>query len=438
MTASSEDGADFCFVHAADLHLDTPFKGVSAKAPEVAKALREASLDAFDQVIELCLGREAAFLVIAGDVYDGAVRGLRAQLRFRDGLERLSEAGVRSFVAHGNHDPVEEGWSAVERWPELVHVFAADQVEAVAVEVKGKVLATVLGISYPTREVTENLALRFAPGKGVGGLKVGVLHCNVAGAPSGHLPYSPCTVDDLLSIGLDYWALGHVHTRSVLAGRPFGSEPWIVYPGNLQGRSPKPSELGPKGASVVTVRGGRVAAVEHVDCDQVRIVRLDVDVSEIPDLPELQAELSSRAAQELDAAAARSLVIQASLSGRGDLHQELIRPGVAEDLLAALNDDRPATPRFAYFNSLEDRSRPTVDVAQLRHGDDFAADVIATADELASKLAGGLLEESYLSELLGKAPREIERLLGEIAREAPQSLAEEGAATALDYLGVGS
>ena len=94
---------DFSFVHAADLHLDTPFKGIGSTAPFVAEQLREASLAAFDSLVELCLERRAAFLVVAGDVYDGPERGLRAQLRFRDGLARLSDAGISSFVVHGNH-----------------------------------------------------------------------------------------------------------------------------------------------------------------------------------------------------------------------------------------------------------------------------------------------------------------------------------------------
>ena len=120
--------ASFCFVHAADLHLDTPFAGVHAVAPFVAQELREASLAAFDAIVELCLERKAAFLVVAGDIYDGAERGLRAQLRFAAGLDLLSREGIPSFVVHGNHDPVKTGWSAVSSWPAGVTVFTSDEV----------------------------------------------------------------------------------------------------------------------------------------------------------------------------------------------------------------------------------------------------------------------------------------------------------------------
>ena len=112
-------------------------------------SLREASLAAFDSLVELCLERRAAFLLIAGDIYDGPERGLRAQLRFRDGLARLSEAGIPSFVVHGNHDPVETGWSALSGpWPESVTVFASGAVQAVTVESDGIPLATVQGVSF--------------------------------------------------------------------------------------------------------------------------------------------------------------------------------------------------------------------------------------------------------------------------------------------------
>src|ERR1039457_5657412 len=137
---------DFSFVHAADLHLDTPFKGIGETAPLVAERLREASLAAFDALVELCLVREAAFVLVAGDIYDGAERGLRAQLRFRDGLERLSLAGISSFIVLGNHDPVRTGWSAIgDSWPERTTIFGADEVGVVAVERDGCQIATVQG-----------------------------------------------------------------------------------------------------------------------------------------------------------------------------------------------------------------------------------------------------------------------------------------------------
>ena len=291
----------FRFVHAADLHLDTPFEGLRDTAPAVGRALRDASLEALDALVDLCIEVDAAFLVIAGDVYDGPERGLRAQLRFRAGLERLSHFGVRVLVVHGNHDPTEEGWSAIREWPEGVHVFGSERVEAV--EIDG--VATVYGISYPRSDVRENLALAFPrkAGRSEGtGLRVGVLHCN-AGGHAGHAPYAACNLDDLTGAAIDYWALGHVHAREVLC-----EDPWVVYPGNLQGRSPHAGERGEKGAMVVDVEDGRVAAVTFRALDRVRFLVSELDVSSASDLGEVESRLR---AQRVSRGAARCAAISA-------------------------------------------------------------------------------------------------------------------------------
>src|SRR6478672_7542537 len=150
----------FRFVHAADLHLDTPFAAIGRVAPEIAGRLRDASLEAYDALTRLAIEREAAFVVFAGDIYDCADRGVRAQLRFLRGVERLGEKRIPVFVAHGNHDPL-DGWSAIRRAPANLTVFGAGTVETHPVTRDGELLAHVCGVSYARRDVSENLALGF-------------------------------------------------------------------------------------------------------------------------------------------------------------------------------------------------------------------------------------------------------------------------------------
>lgn len=427
---------DFSFVHAADLHLDTPFKGIGSSAPAVAERLREASLQAFDRLVELCLARRVAFLVVAGDIYDGPERGLRAQLRFRDGLARLSEAGIRSFVVHGNHDPVETGWSALSGpWPELVTVFGPGQPGAVTVTRDGLPLATVQGVSFAQRAERENLALRFgrAPGPGI---QVGVLHCNVGGAATGYDDYSPCSLEQLRSAGLDYWALGHIHTRAVLSGTPGGHEPWVVYPGNLQARSPKPSERGAKGAMLVRVRAGRVAEVEPVGCDVVRFQLVTADIGRLADLAEVRSALSAAARSELGRAEGRSLVVLGRLVGRSDLHYELARPGSVPDLLTTLRDEFAEEDPFCWWDSVEDASRPALDLERTRAGADFAGDLVRLAEELRTRLAHeeGALDELALELSDGlPGPLRTRRLLDEVL-SPPEDLVERALLLALGEL----
>jgi DNA repair exonuclease SbcCD nuclease subunit len=402
---SDADGSSFSFVHAADLHLDTPFKGVHAVAPFVAEALREASLAAFDSIVQLALERRAAFIVVAGDVYDGADRGIRAQLRFRDGLARLADAGTPSFVVHGNHDPVTTGWSAVRSWPDGVTIFGSQDVEVVPVLRGGEQLATVQGISYARRETTENLALRY--GRPVGqSFHVGVLHCNVQGAGQGHGEYSPCTIADLRRAGLDYWALGHVHQHRILSESHGPGDPHIVYAGNSQARSPRPSERGPKGAVVVHVATGRTERIEPVACDKVRFDEIECPVDAIGSLDALEEQLVGRADDALARADGRSLVLRARLVGAGPVHRDLVREGTVDGLLRHLRDAAGAPAVFCWWDALEDATTAQHDLGAVRERGDFSADLLELAEELAKDPGAAAV---LAGDLIAAVPRVLRR-----------------------------
>lgn len=364
---------NFRFLHAADLHLDTPFSSLTGVPDLVARELREASLRAFSSLIELALAEEVAFVVLAGDIYDGSARGVRAQLAFRDGLQRLSDAGIHSFVAYGNHDPVQEGWSAIDSFPERVTIFPADAVATVPIEIDGVQVATVSGISYAKAATTDNLALRFEPAKGRG-FHVGVLHTNV-GDTSDHAQYSPCTLDDLRATGHHYWALGHVHRRQALAA----GSPHVVYPGNLQGRSAKPSEQGPKGALLVEVSGTTVTESRFVPLDKVRFETVEVSIDD-RSLEGLEQVLVDAAAEQLQLADGSSVVLRAVIGGRGQLHQDLAGHDRRLEMLQRLRDLAPLTVPFIWWDRIEWQTRPPVDLADRYGGDDFVADLLRVSE----------------------------------------------------------
>ena len=149
----------FRFVHAADLHLDSPFTGIRETAPQVADILRRATFEAYDRLITLCIGRHVDALLVAGDIFDGADRSLAAQIQFVRGLERLNDAGIRAFICHGNHDPL-DGWGARLAMPSNVHQFG-ERAEAVPVDPQFSSGPVVCGISYPTREIRTSLLSEF-------------------------------------------------------------------------------------------------------------------------------------------------------------------------------------------------------------------------------------------------------------------------------------
>ena len=374
----------WCFVHAADLHLDTGFEGIGRLDEGLARRLRDASLQAFDALVDLTLERDAAFLVLAGDVYDGAERGLRAQLRFEQGVRRLADAGIRTFVAHGNHDPLVSGWQLVTDWPDPVHVFGHDGVESVVVERAGRPVAVVQGVSYAETAERRNLARLFGRTE-LEVPHVAVLHTNV-GEVGEHANYAPCSTDDLRRRGIDYWALGHVHQRQVVLDGS-GDDPWAYYPGNLQGRSPKATEQGPKGASVVAVRGGRVQAPEHVSLDRARFAEVTVDVAAHPTLGEVERALAAGGDDAVARADGRLVVLRGRLTGRGPVHHELARPDAMEELRGALADRLVGTG--AAWTAVRDRTGPPTDADALSSIVDLLAatdvdDATVTARALAT------------------------------------------------------
>lgn len=416
----------FRFVHAADLHLDTPFEGVRQVAPRIADALRDASLDAWDGLVELTIEQDAAFLLLAGDIYDGAERGVRAQLRFLRGLERLTQKGIQVFVVHGNHDPL-DGWSAIPRFPDGVKVFGAE-VEAAPVVHGGERLATVYGISYSSRNVTDNLAARFRKGQGAG-LHIGLLHCN-AGNNLLHAQYSPCTLDDLRSSGMDYWALGHIHQHQVM-----DRDPWVVYAGNLQGRSPKPSEQGEKGALVVEVQGHRVQGVRFVALDRVRFITLDVDVSDAGGLPDVARDLRASAARARAAGVGRGLVLRATLTGRGGPHADLRRPGAVEELLEDLRGDVEGERPFLWWEWVQDDTTTALDREAIRARGDFSAELVRVSQSLFSDTGSAAAFLAAQEEPLRRA---IRRLLPDVDPAEAADLLRDAEELALEMLDGGS
>ncbi|MDI9600264.1 MAG: DNA repair exonuclease [Acidobacteriota bacterium] len=369
----------FRFIHAADLHLDTPFQGVARPAPGVARALREASLEAWERLVDLALERRVLFVLLAGDIHDGAERGLRAQIRFLAGVRRLDEAGIRTFVVHGNHDPL-DGWSAVTGWPAGVTVFGAQRVESVPVELHGAQVAVVHGISYARREVRENLALRFSRAGGPG-LHIGLLHANV-GSSAEHAAYAPCTLGDLAASGMDYWALGHIHRRQVLRD----GAPWVVYPGDTQGRSPKPSETGAKGCYLVSVAGGVVEGLEFCPLDAVRFVEHRCDVAGAADVGALHARLAEALDMLRGEHQGLALLVRLVLEGRGPVAADLARDGVGDDLRATLRETFGVLEPFLWVESIVNATRSALDrvAIRARGADDFAAGLLAYADTLSA------------------------------------------------------
>src|SRR5580700_895405 len=96
--------AKFSFLHAADLHLGSPFEGLSLKDEELARRFAGASREAFRALVDAALAEKVAFVVIAGDIYEWEWRDASIGLFFNRELARLDRAGIGVFLLKGNHD----------------------------------------------------------------------------------------------------------------------------------------------------------------------------------------------------------------------------------------------------------------------------------------------------------------------------------------------
>lgn len=338
----------------------------------VATQLSDATFGAFDRIIDLCVEHRADFLLISGDVYDGQDRSLPAQLHFRDGLRRLSDHGIAAFVVHGNHDPL-DGWAATLRWPESAHVFGGSSVERIPIVKGGETLAYIYGTSYPTQETRQHLARGFRRHTG-DAFAIGILHCNV-GTNTGHEPYAPCNLDDLIEAAMDYWALGHVHNHAVL--RP--GSPTVVYAGNPQGRNPR--ELGPRGCYLVQVSGDGHVTPRFVPTDVVRWFWESLSIEKIEDEEALLAQLETLCDTIGEQADGRHAVCRVTIRGRGPMHNSLIRPGFVNDLAQRLRDDWGQRVPFVWVERVDLETSRVIDVEARRTGQDFVGDLLRLFNE---------------------------------------------------------
>ena len=357
----------FKFIHCSDLHIDSPFKGFSSMGHPLAEVLRKSTYQAFQNIVELALKEKVEAVLIAGDIYDGSDKSLEAQLKFRRGLQELSDAGIDTFIVNGNHDPL-DSWSASLDWPERVHMFSGTQVECIPVKRNGIVKAHIHGISYPKRDVRENLAQKFSRGNAEG-FAIGLLHCNV-GHQSGHDNYAPCSMDDLISSGMDYWALGHIHRFQVLRK----SSPAIVYSGNSQARHRR--EAGEKGCCLVTLNESATPLVEFIPNDAVRYIQEEVDLVGVISLEEVIHAVRLKCESLADKNKERDIFLDLLLNGRTQVHFELQREDSIKELQAEIRTYFQGRTPSIWLN-LKVNTAGIYDIDSLREGKDFVADLIS-------------------------------------------------------------
>ncbi len=383
----------FRFFHAADIHLDSPLRGLAGQEGSAVSRVRTATREALDTLIGLAIKENVDFLVIAGDLYDGDWRDYKTGLFFVAQMGRLNKEGIPVYLLHGNHDAESQITGRLDL-PDNVHVFGTRNPVTFAID---KLKVALHGQSFRQRDVTDNLVPNY-PAPVSGAFNIGVLHTGLGGMGS-HENYAPCAIEDLTNKGYDYWALGHVHQASVLHEKPH-----VVFPGNLQGRHAR--ETGTKGASLVIVEDGDIVEVTAVPCDVVRWAVLTVSLANaenVGDVIDRVHDAVEAAASEADG---RLLACRIVLEDRTAVHDQLV---ASEDRMLAearacalgLGDE------VAWVEKVVIRTEPEVDAQTLSERND-------AIDELQRLLQEATGDRDLLAE--------IEDDIGKLVRQLPHEL----------------
>lgn len=358
------------FIHAADLHIDSPLRGLDRYEGAPVEQLRGASRRALIALVDLALAETVELVVLAGDIFDRDLGDFHAAMFFRRQMLRLTGAGVRVFVVKGNHDAEGQIGRKLPDVPGL-HIFSARAAEVIDLPELG---VAVHGRSFPDRFVPEDLVPGYrdaVPGR----FNIGVLHTSLTGR-IGHDPYAPTDLATLEAKGYDYFALGHVHAREVV--REAG--PRIVFPGNLQGRHV--GETGSKGCDIVEVRDQRIVSAEHVALDVVRWHWLQLPAEGLDSVNALALRFHEACDRLVDGAGDRLHAMRVTVTGESALQAlEAAEPGsIAAALQAATQDYRRAT---LWIESVRLDLRSPLDRATLRQREDAGGEVSRLVDELA-------------------------------------------------------
>lgn len=271
----------FRFVHTADLHLDAPLTAMALRDPDLAREVGIASRAAFSRIVDLCIHEDAAFLLIAGDLWDGEHSSTKTPRFLKQELLRLREAGIRCFIIRGNHDALARQTGELDA-PDNTVLFSG-RPSTSEIEIRGHRVA-IHGLSFRDPHAPESLLPRY-PAPRPGAFNIGMLHTSLNGSP-GHDPYAPCALGDLDGHGYHYWALGHVHRRSEHVGRTT-----IVMPGIPQGRDI--GEAGPTSVTLVDVADDHAVTLDQRAVASIRFERVDVDCSPAADWSGLLALLEA-------------------------------------------------------------------------------------------------------------------------------------------------
>jgi len=380
------------FIHCADVHLDTPLQGLAEYPGAPIQEIRNATRRAFEKVLDAAISESVDFVIIAGDLYDTGLKSFESALFFNKQMARLADAGIDVYLIYENHDAASKLIKQL-RPPKNVHIFHSTEPQSFSNE---KLRLAIHGHSFSTPEMTEDLAGNYPPPV-LGFFNIGVLHTNLSGI-SEHANYAPCSLQTLKNKGYQYWALGHVHNRQVLC-----ADPYIVYPGNIQGRHAK--EKGEKSCELVTVADAGTISIEPIATSVVPWIEIGIDASGCQNADDVYDKLRTALGSVVLQARERVTAVRLKISGATDAHAELNRDPdqVRNETISVANE---CGNGLLWIERVQVATLPRFDRASLLMRDDPVGEIVRIVATLRSNPAG-FDDFTSIQELRKKLPSDI-------------------------------
>ena len=384
------------FIHAADVHLDSPLQSLALQDAAQIARMRRACRDVFERLIDFSIEQKVAFVLIAGDLYDHDLPNMQIAVFLRNQLARLEKNGIRVVIVKGNHDAGNKITSALAL-PANTRILSDRKPETLLYD---DLHVAIHGQSFKAGPISENLAASYPAAKH-GYLNIGILHTSLSGNID-HDVYAPCKLEDLTTRGYDYWALGHIHKGATLL-----NDPWVVYPGNLQGRNAK--ETGPKGCVLVEVDDQRVSTVELIDLAVVRWESAQIELkgkSREAELVEAIRATLTRAYKDADN---RPTAVRLILTGETPLH-DVIERGPNRLLQTVLELADEVGGEDIWIEKIRNETVPPLITPQSQPNE-TANDLMQIMEEVAGDTTQiNLLLQKELEPLRAKLPEELKEL----------------------------
>ncbi|RZV40520.1 MAG: DNA repair exonuclease [Candidatus Acidulodesulfobacterium acidiphilum] len=385
------------FIHAADIHLDSPLIGLENYEGAPVEKIRGAARKALSELVDLAAEEEASFVVIAGDMYDGDWKDYNTGLFLLNTLSKLASNGINVFIAKGNHD-AESKITKNLKPPEGIKIFSSKKPETFYLNLKNFNIA-IHGQSFSSPAVKENLASNY-PQAEKGMFNVGILHTSVNGR-AGHENYAPCSIDDLKSKGYNYWALGHIHKREVLSENPL-----IVFPGNIQGRHIK--ETGFKGCMVVSIDDDYNVSAEFKSLCSIVWSYCETDVTGAESPEEVVEKVNISVKNELSKNKGMFTAARISIKGACRAHNALLSDPEKwknEIRLEAANSCKSSV----WLEKINIKTSVKADMEELKKRKDAVGDLMRYIDSLNGEQSQEIKDmlSGISSDLKDKLPREL-------------------------------